>query len=168
MGSYCQKQSEINTDYQESEQIDFVDMKIDQEIHPIRVHKGFRMTPRKYKQSMKIDKAVSLTFLQEELYKYTNENCCSKKNIYAELEQKQENKQNQQNKLKSIIKPHSSFQRISSLKVNYYINCSEKQLRVGQRLHSEKQVRFNIPKQYKKSSHSCSVQKSRLRKTYIR
>ncbi|CAD8149032.1 unnamed protein product [Paramecium pentaurelia] len=172
MGSSCQKQNEIITAYQESEAIEIDDQRIAKEIYPIKVHKGFRNTFQKNKQVNKTLEATSLNFLQQELSKYTKQNYCTEKIIPSQIKQKHEKKNKNKNKnkkqLKGIIKQHTSCQLIqSTTRLNYHLKYQEYEFRVGQRIHSEKQVRFNIPKLNNNSSRSCSIQKSRSKKSHI-
>ncbi|CAD8141667.1 unnamed protein product [Paramecium octaurelia] len=165
MGSSCQKQNEIITAYQPSETIELDDLRIAKEIYPIKVHRGFRNTFQKNKQVNKIEKATSLSLLQYELQKYTKQNYSTEKIIPTEIKQKHESKKTNKKKLKGIIKPHASCQLIqSSVRLNHYLQHYEHEYRVGQRIHSEKQVRFNLPKMHNNSSRSCSIPKTRCKK----
>ncbi|CAD8050242.1 unnamed protein product [Paramecium primaurelia] len=168
MGSSCQKQNEIITAYQESEAIEFDDQRIAKEIYPIKVHRGFRNTFQKNKQVNKNVEATSLTLLQQELSKYTKQNYCTEKIIPTQIKQEHKKKNKNKKQLKGIIKQHTSCQLIqSSTRLNYHLKNQEYEFRVGQRIHSEKQVRFNIPKLNNNSSRSCSNQKSRSKKSHI-
>ncbi|CAK90887.1 unnamed protein product (macronuclear) [Paramecium tetraurelia] len=165
MGSSCQKQNEIITAYQQSETIEMDDLRIAKEIYPIKVHRGFRNTFQKNKQVTKIEEATSLSLLQYELQKYSKQNYCTEKIIPSEIQQKQESQKTNKKKIKGIIKPHASCQLIqSSVRLNYNLKNQQHQYRVGQRLHSEKQVRFNLPKIHHNSSRSCSIPKTRCKK----
>ncbi|CAD8043462.1 unnamed protein product [Paramecium primaurelia] len=158
MGSTCCRQSEIISANQESELMDIFDMKIDQEIYPLKVHKGFRNILQKKKQMKQIDEDSSLTFLQNELNKYTKHHDYNQTIIYSEYLQQQENVQIKIKKLKSIIKPRTLYHLTSSsTRLNSQLKNQESQFKRRQRILSDKKVRFKIPKQHKKPSHSCSI-----------
>ncbi|CAK56016.1 unnamed protein product (macronuclear) [Paramecium tetraurelia] len=164
MGSNCCKQSEIVSTNQESELMDPNDMKIDQEIYPQKVHRGFRNILQKKKLTKQIDEATSLTLLQKELKKYTKRHNCNQTILSSHNEQKQDNLQLKKQRLKSIIKPRPSHYSISSsTRLNTQLKQEENQQRSRQRIRSEKKVRFKIPKQHKKSSHSYSISNNKSR-----